>query len=52
MTASQTRRVIEALAETNRLLNKEMGYSADMRDQDRIAFYQGHIAKLTEMLAA
>lgn len=50
MTQSQTRRVIEALAETNRLLSKEMSYSADLRNQERVAFYETHIANLTKML--
>lgn len=52
MTQAQTRRVIEALAETNRLLEAEMRYSADLRNQERVAFYEGHIAKLNGMLAA
>lgn len=50
MTNEQTRRTIEALAETNRLLEKEMRYAPDLRKMDQIAFYERHIVKLTGML--
>ncbi len=52
MTNEQTRRTIEALAETNRLLDKEMKYQPQFRKMDQIAFYERHILKLTAMLEA
>lgn len=50
MTPDQRRRTIEALAETNRLLEKEMRYQPQFRKLDQIAFYERHITKLVEML--
>ena len=52
MTETQRRRVIDAIAETQRLLDAEMRYAPDLRHQDRIAFYEGHIAALNARLAA
>jgi len=52
MNATQTRRVIEAFAETQALLAKELTYEAAVQRADRIAFYRAHIAKLQGMLAA
>jgi len=52
MTQDQRRRTIEALAETNGLLEKEMRYQPQFRKMDQIAFYERHIAKLTAMLEA
>ena len=43
MTQNERRRTIEALAETNRLLEKEMRYQPDLRHMDMIAFYERHI---------
>lgn len=51
MTQDQTRRVVEAIAETHRLLDREMAYLPQHRKQDRIAFYEAHLAKLNLMLA-
>ncbi len=50
LTAEQTRRINEALNETCMLLAKEIGYRADLRDQERVAFYNAHINKLQAML--
>jgi hypothetical protein len=50
MTQDQRRRVVEALAETNRLLEKEMRYSPHLRKLDQIAFYGRHIVKLAGYL--
>ena len=48
----QRRSIIEALAETNRLMDKEMRYQPQFRKMDQIAFYERHIAKLTGYLEA
>lgn len=50
MTQDQRRRTIEAIAETNRLLDKEMRYQPQFRKVEQIAFYERHIAKLTGYL--
>lgn len=50
MTQEQTRRTIEALAETRRLLDREMRYLPQNRKEKQIAFYNAHITKLNAML--
>lgn len=50
MTDEQRRRATEALAETQRLLAKEMRYSPHLRKPEQIARYEQHIAKLTGYL--
>jgi hypothetical protein len=50
MTQNQQRRVIQAMTETQDALNRAMRYSPDLRDMKLIAFYNEHIASLTEML--
>ena len=50
MTQDQIRRTIQALDETNRLLDKEMRYSPEFRKMDQIAYYERHIAKLVGYL--
>jgi hypothetical protein len=50
MTQEQRRRTIEALAETNRLLEREERYLPHLQKLDVIAFYKRHIAKLTGYL--
>ena len=50
MTEERKNRVREALAETERKLNKELGYSEDLQHKDTVNFYNGHIARLNEML--
>jgi hypothetical protein len=52
MTNEQTRRTIEALAETNRLLAKEQRYQPHLQKPDYIASLERHIAKLVAMLEA
>jgi len=47
MTQEQTRRAIQAIAETTKLLEKEMQFSPKFQKADQIAFYRRHIAKLT-----
>ena len=47
----QTRRIAQALTETQELLEKELAYSEDLQHKDMIDFYTNHIEKLTQMLA-
>lgn len=44
------RRARQALEETQRLLERELRYSYDLRDHRQVAFYEKHIAKLEKML--
>ncbi len=46
----RSRRIKQALAETEHLLAKEMKYSADLRKPKYLAFLRGHIAKLKGMM--
>lgn len=50
MTQNQKARVIQAIAETQKLLDREMSYLPVNRKADLIAFYEGHIASLTNRL--
>lgn len=52
MSQEQTRRVVEAIAETQRQIDREMGYMPCHRQLDRIASYEQHITKLNAMLGA
>jgi hypothetical protein len=49
MTAEQTRRVVEAIAETERQLARASRYQEKFQDKDLITFYQAHLAKLRGM---
>jgi hypothetical protein len=51
LTAEQTRRVEQSIVETQRALDKELSYRADLQDAKQVAFYRSHIAKLQGMLA-
>jgi hypothetical protein len=50
MTEGQIHRTAQALAETKGLLEKEMRYSPELRNNDVIAFYNRHIVVLTEAI--
>lgn len=50
LTREQERRVIAAIDEAQRGLNRELGYQPDLRNTPLMAFYEAHIAKLTRML--
>lgn len=57
MTQDQRRRVVEAIAESARMLEKTMTKKAFDADQERdlqeqVDFYQAHILKLNGMLGA
>lgn len=51
LTSERTRRIVDAMIETQRKMDKEMAYSEDLRNHSTIAFYRTHIAKLEAMLA-
>lgn len=51
LTNEQTRRVQQSIAETQRALDKELGYREDLQDAKMVAFYRGHLATLRGMLA-
>ncbi len=50
MTEEHKRRIIQAINETDSLINMEMNISEDLRHHDQLAFYQSHKAKLQTML--
>ena len=51
LTPARTRRILEAKAETQRKLDKELGYSEDLQHAEIIAEYRQHIAHLEGMLS-
>jgi len=51
ITSERRQRIVSAMIETQSKLEKELGYSEDLQNKDMIEFYNGHIAKLTEMLS-
>lgn len=51
LTETRRRRIVEAMKETQRKLDKELSYSEDLQKKDMIQFYQNHIAKLEKMLS-
>jgi hypothetical protein len=50
MTTEQIRRINKEIAETVRLLAKECGYSADLRNQEYLDSLNRHLATLRGML--
>lgn len=55
MTAHETKKVIEAIADCDRYIAKEGSRSADLRPADiqkRLEWYKAHRAKLQAMLEA
>jgi hypothetical protein len=50
MTDERKRRVIQAMKETQSVLDAELKYSEDLQKKDNIAFYKKHIKKLENML--
>lgn len=51
LTNEKTRRILDAISETQRLLDNELKYSEDLQKKDRIEFYRNHIAKLEAIIA-
>ena len=51
LTSEKQRRIVQAIAETQRQIDREMtNYSAEFRKHDNIAQWTQHIAKLQDML--
>lgn len=50
MTLEYQKRVKVALDETKKHLEKELGYSEDLRDKSRVNFLKSHTVKLNKML--
>lgn len=50
LTPEYTARTNQAIAETHRLLSKELSYSKDLQYADVIARYEAHLVKLNNML--
>lgn len=50
MTDCKAKRILQAMNETNTLLNKELQYAPDLQKVDMINFYRQHIVNLTAML--
>lgn len=51
LTPARTRQTVDAINETQRLLNKELSYREDLQKQDMVDFYRNHIAKLQDIIA-
>ena len=49
-TAEQVSRIKSAIAETRRILAKEMAYSADLRNHEYVATYESKLSGLLDML--
>lgn len=52
MNNEQIRRTIEAKAETQRHLDRELAYLPKHQKQEMVGFYRAHLVKLNAMLAA
>lgn len=50
MTQQQTKRVEQAISETQRMLSRAQRYSREFQDKKLITLCEGHIAKLVKML--
>lgn len=50
MTDTKAKRILQAMNETNTLLNKELQYAPDLQKVDMINFYRQQIVNLTAML--
>ena len=50
LTAEQTKRVNSDLLDTQRMLNKELAYSKDLQNNNRIAQLESHVVKLNGMI--
>jgi hypothetical protein len=51
LTHEQERRVIESIAQTQQLLDKELSYMAHLQKKDRVASYNLHLQRLNAMLS-
>ena len=50
LTAEQVKRISQSIKETETVLNKELSYSADLRNNELITRYENHLKKLNSML--
>lgn len=50
LTAEQTKRVNNEIVDTQRKLNKELAYSQDLQNVNRISELQAHIVRLNNMI--
>jgi hypothetical protein len=50
LTPEYIARTNQAIAETHRLLAKELSYSKDLQHKDAIERYENHLVKLQDML--
>jgi len=50
LTPEYIARTHQSIAETHRLLSKELSYSKDLQKPEVIARYENHLAKLQDML--
>jgi hypothetical protein len=50
LTAERQRRIVDAIDETQRQIDREMGYSEEFRKTDNITRWQQHIVNLQNML--
>jgi hypothetical protein len=50
LTANQTKRVNNEIVDTQRKLNKELAYSQDLQNVNRIYELQAHIVRLNNMI--
>jgi len=50
LTAEQTKRVNNEIVDTQRKLNKELAYSKDLQNTNRVAELEAHIVKLNGMI--
>ena len=50
LTAEQVKRINQSIKETESVLNRELSYSADLRNNELINRYENHLKKLNSML--
>jgi hypothetical protein len=50
LTTDRQRRIVEAVNDTQRQIDREMGYSEEFRKYDNIARWKQHVANLQNML--
>jgi hypothetical protein len=50
LTTEYIARTNQSIAETHRLLSKELSYSKDLQHKDVITRYKAHLVKLNDML--
>jgi hypothetical protein len=51
-TAEQVKRINQAIKETQKVIDNEMRYPADLRKHDVVEWHMNHLQKLNQMLNA